>query len=334
MKKITFEDLEEWVGKVDEELMQNQSWIDTYNEYAEKMIENQKSYVDGKKFRVRKPLHAYLTIGNVKDKCLSFDLRYLGQSVGTIKIKNQKRLLFVDKDHATNNKTYFSYTMGVVNGVDWNSSKEAKEFRKFFRDESVGTPRQIEHMVESALFSEFEKTKSSEKCLCNITPVDYASTRIHMKSAVKASDSKKNILSVSETGGEVDILCRRSVKAGRGESRLVVIEVKDENKSNESFDMAMKQALSYAVFIRRLIYSKAGESWMKLWGMQNQKRSGFVIDCAVAMPKGGTKFSFPGKRIGIENERGEMDYFELHFLELLPGSDSENVVFEHSFDKK
>ena len=156
-----------------------------------------------------------------------------------------------------------------------------------------------------------------------------------MKTAVKASAAgKKNLIEVSGAGGEIDLFCRRSIKTGRGESRLVAIEVKDENKKDESFDMTMKQAISYAVFIRELIHSKAGDNWMELWGMKNQKKTGFTIDCVVAMPKGETHPSYSGKEtINLENEDGTVDCLELHYLEITShiGEDSaEDVLFDTS----
>ncbi len=126
------------------------------------------------------------------------------------------------------------------------------------------------------------------------------------------------------------MFCRRSIKAGRGESRLVVIEIKDENREDESFDVAMKQAISYAVFIRELIRSDAGKYWMELWGMENQKRTGFVIDCVVAMPEGITKPDYAGNRIELTNEDGSRDYIELHYI-MMTGVKADSVEFIHSF---
>lgn len=325
------DEYQKWAMDVEKILEKDRSWVDRYKKYSDNMIENSNAFIEARrKFRVYKPLHAYLTIGKAKDKKIVFDLRYLGQSVGSIKIKGEEVLLSVDRDQSKNNKEYFKCMIGELKDVDWKKSKEAKKFRKYFRDHAQGLPRQIEHMVESALFSETGKTQSTNKMLCNITPVAYANTRIHMKTTLAASDAKNNKISISNNGGEIDLLCRRSIKSGRGESRLVVIEIKDENDKGESFDLAMKQAISYAVFIKELIYSEAGDNWMKLWGMKNQKKSGFIIDCAVAMPKGITKPGYGKDRIELINREGNKDYIELHYLELIDIT-SENVKFDHSF---
>ncbi|MBQ9437520.1 MAG: hypothetical protein IJU50_04240, partial [Lachnospiraceae bacterium] len=263
----------------------------------------------------------YLTIGNVIDNEKIFDLRYLGQSVGSITVKGDEVRLNVSNDQSKASQAYFGYEMGAMTDIDWNKDEKAAMFRRFFKSDIKGLPRQKEHMYESALFSELEKGSSANKTLCGITTVDFAKTRIHMKTAVKASDSGNGTLEISDKGGEIDLFCRRSIKPGRGESRLVVIELKDENKSSESFDKAMKQAISYAIFIRELIYSEAGEDWMKIWGMQYQKRQGFTIDCVVAMPQGKTVPSYAGDRIELDND----DALELHYIEITSKVDGENA---------
>ena len=319
---------QEWANSVQKKLMEDPRWVNLYKDYAKKMIKNREAFIDARKrFKVPRPLYAYLTVGKIKDKNISFDLRYLGQSVGVIEVKGDKVMLSVDSIQSNNSKKYFDYNLGEYNRVDW--KKEGKEFRKFFRDDCKGKPRQKEHLVESALFSELEKSSSKDKTLCNITPVSYANTRIHMKTAVTASKAKNDKIEVSLAGGEIDLLCRRSIKNGKGESRLVVIEIKDENKKNESFDMTMKQAISYAVFIRELIYSDAGMYWMDLWGMNKQNIQEFTIDCVVAMPQGKTKPGFEKFRIeNIIDDR--KDCIELHFMELTE-INSEKVKFNHSF---
>ena len=319
---------EEWANYISRILQEERSWVKLYKDYAVKLVRNREGYCEARsKFREPKPLHAYLSVGRAKENKKEFDLRYLGQSVGCIFVKSDGSVcLEVSDTQAKNSQKYFSYNVGVIKDADWSNSSEAKEFRRFYREECEGTPRQKEHMVESALFSETGKRSSKTKTLCNITPVAYAGTRIHMKTAVRASDSgKKGSAVVSDAGGEIDLLCRRSIKAGRGESRLVVIEIKDENKKAESFDATMKQAISYGVFIRELIHSEAGKYWMDLWGMKNQKHEGFKIDCVVAMPEGETKPSYNGECIRI----GEDDYLELHYMELT-NIDHDDVIFNTS----
>ena len=324
-------DYKDWALKVQDELRKDKKWISQYSTYANNMIKNESDFSEARKaYREFPPLHSYLTIGKVDKNQKKFDLRYLGQSVGTIVVKDGMAKLHVSKTQADNSKIYFGYELGAFGGVDWSKDEKATMFRRFFRTEIKGLPRQKEHMYESALFSEIGKKSSINKTLKNIQTVDFANSRIHMKTAVRASDSgKKGAMELSDTGGEIDLFCRRSIKAGRGESRLVVIEIKDENKKSESFDKAMKQAISYAVFIRELIYSKSGDDWMKLWGMQNQKKRGFTIDCVVAMPQGETVPSYAGEKIELDNG----DHLELHYIEITSKVDrknSEGVSFKTS----
>lgn len=321
---------EDWTNYISNILKSDKSWVDQYKEYAIYLTKNRKGFKDARRrFHEVAPFHFYLSIGRVKGSKKVFDIRYLGQSVGMIIANNDNVKLVVNETQSINSEKYFGYDLGVIEGVDWSSSKVAKNFRSFYKGDCVGLPRQKEHMVESALFSETGKTSSKTKSLCNIQPVSYAGTRIHMKTAVKASEAGKEIAEVSSSGGEIDLLCRRSIKRGRGESRLVVIEIKDENKKKESFDTTMKQAISYGVFLRELIHSEAGGLWMDLWGMGNQKKEGFIIDCVVAMPRGETSPGYNGDKITIYDNESAPDYLELHYMELT-SIKADDVVFESS----
>ncbi len=319
------------VANVIKELDENPSWIEQYKNYAIGMLENRDNFKQARsKFRKRGLLYYYLSIGKTKDNDVSFDIRYLGQSVGKIKIKKDDVVLCVDKVQNDNSKKYFKYNLGQLKNISWSRDEKAAEFREFYNNCCDGKPRQEEHRVESALFSEFDKKSSIGKQLRKITTVKYEGTRIHMKTALKGSD-KNELSTFSKQGGEIDVLCRRIVRPG--ESRLVVIEVKDQNKKDESFDITMKQAITYAVFIWKLLHSEAGEYWRRLFGMQNQKREGFSIDCVVAMPDGETKPSFKGYKIELENDNHIKEYLELHFIEMTK-IDNDNVEFNTSLTEE
>lgn len=330
-----------WAEKVQAELRRDTSWIPQYKAYAESMLDeaNCKMYTKASaRFRVPHPLYAYLTIGEVdkRRKTAFFDLRYLGQSVGTVRVKDDAVTLTVTEDRAANSKRFFGYSDGAFEDKNWRDSTEAKRFRAYFKGDKnlagtakSGRPHSDEHMLESALFSELGKKSSKNKTLLNIQPVSYAKTRIHMKTALAASKAGKNeSVSDSRTGGEIDCLCRRKVK--KGESRLVAIEIKDENKVSESFDMVMKQAISYAVFLQELIHSEAGEAWKAIWGMGKQYTDAVAIDAVVAMPEGKTKPGYSGERIEFDNG----DFIELHYIEItssISPENSEDVKFKSSF---
>lgn len=303
-----------WAEYVNDLLQQNQSWIPQYAKYARNMLENKEKICSAKKkFRVFSHIYPYQTIGSVTKKATQFSLRYLGQIVGTIVVDNEKVFLSVDKKTDANSKKYFDYNIGPIENEEWSKSKNAAKFRKFYRDVTAKYPRQKEHMVESALFSEMEKTKSKDKALCGITTVDFSGVRIHMKTALTACKSKDDKVDIVNAGGEIDLFCRRNIKPG--ESRLVVIEIKDENKKAEGFDLAIKQAISYAVFIKNLIHSNAGSDWMKLWGMEKQKTKNFTIDAVAAMPwEGESTPNFGKDIIHLKNADGTTDYIQLHYI--------------------
>lgn len=330
-----------WAETVQNVLRADTSWILQYKEYAESILGNDshKKYSDArKKFHLSHPLHAYLTIGKIKEPSqkISFDLRYLGQSVGTIEVMNEDVMLSVSEKQAASNKKYFGCLGEAFDYKAWDRSPEAKQFRAQFKNakklagaESSVNPYSVEHMVESALFSEFEKRRSATKTLKRIQPVSFAGARIHMKTAVTANRAGINdTISLSKTGGEIDCLCRRTIQPGV--SRFVAIEIKDENKPSESFNAAMKQAICYAVFLRELLRSEAGEGWKTILGMGKQYTETIAIDAVVAMPQGVTKPGYCGERI----ELGNGDFIELHYIEVtssINSANSEDVQFTSSY---
>ena len=340
LSKQQLKDYQDWAEIVEAELDANTAWINQYNNYAKDMLKNEEIFREVRKlFNRWTNLHYYLTIGNVKDGEKTFDIRYLGQSVGNLKVGKDKDkqwtvLLNVDKTKNKNNVYYFDYPHGEIKDAVWNEKNgKAKEFRKFFKGNvnEKKLPRQKEHMVESALYSEMEKTNSKNKTLCGIQPVKFANTRIHMKSSLAASDSLNDIVGQSKTGGEIDLLCRRKCDATN--TRLVAIEIKDQNETAESFDMAMKQAVAYSVFLVKLLRksgTKTRENWLKIFGMQNQYKDKIVIEAAVAMPEGKTAPSYGGEIIKLAS-----DEIVLHYIKIknyVPGQlIKDDVIFEHSF---
>ena len=109
------------------------------------------------------------------------------------------------------------------------------------------------------------------------------------------SASKPPITYSGKNGGGIDILAR--VKRGN-RPYLCVIEVKDGNENNEPQSQAMKQAITYAVFIAKLLRSKSGQQWWNFFmGRFEEKyvvKDGLIpnelnIDVVTIMPKGDTE---------------------------------------------
>ena len=73
----------------------NCEWEEIYAQYAQVLINNQKTYNDrAKKFHKPYSLVVYSTIGKVLDgsSTFSYDLRFAGQSVGGIKVREGDKI--------------------------------------------------------------------------------------------------------------------------------------------------------------------------------------------------------------------------------------------------
>lgn len=304
-------------------------WKKHYAGYAVNMVRNeQRAKAAGSAFRTPKPLCCYLTLGEAQTaKNWTYSLRYLGQTVASVKVQDKSLKIEIDQDLAENNRKFWSFKLGDFS-EDWSTGEKAKAFRKHFKAlENTKEKRALspEHTVESALFSELEKTSGVSKALCGIQPIRYGGTRTHMKTALSASQAKNNKVSVKKSGGEIDLFCRQ--RQGN-RARLTVVEIKDENKPKESPEKAIKQAIAYAVFIRELVRSESGPAWMKLWGMENQPwEDGFTINAVVAMPKKDTDdLSFAHEILRLGRDR-----IQLHYISFLGDArDGADVPFETS----
>ena len=312
-EKNVMEKYQVWAEAVQKELQSNTDWVEVYKNYAEDMLENKSKIEECKKrFNVPKPLECYVTLGNIAKGKTIYDLRYLGQSVGEIHIENDKPILVVSEKKAEASEKYFGYEIGGISGELWATGAKAKAFRNFYKKvvDKEKFPRQKEHMVEAKMFQELSKSTGIDKQLKYIQPIKFAGCFTHMKTAVAASKSKDGHLSVTNAGGEIDIFCRRKINPR--ESRLTVIEVKDKVERNESFEEAMFQAISYAVFVRELLKSSAGSMWMQIWGMNSKKTDGITINAVVAIPISNEVVpDFHGQKILLEN-----DIIELHYMAL------------------
>lgn len=312
-KKSIMEQYQLLAEKVQKKLQENTVWVERYKNYAEGILANKNKIEQGKrKFNVPYPLGCYITLGNSINGKTTYDLRYLGQSVGEIRIKNNQPLLFVTKTQSNNNSKFFNYALGTIKQEPWETGKKASEFKTFFTNmvNKDKMPRQKEHMVEARLFQELAKDSSEDKQLLQIQPINFAECFTHMKTAVAGSNAKKGKISVVNKGGEIDIFCRKTVNST--ETRLTVIEVKDKLEKNETFETAMFQAISYAVFIRELIHTSSGSKWMKIWGMNSQKTDGIIINAVVAIPISSEKIpDFHGQVIQLGKDKIALHYMAL-----------------------
>ena len=320
-----FSDYVELVRGVQKALREDASpipWQQRYAGYMQAIQKNLPAASAARKAFPRdvRPFHCYTRIGLLKDSPCDFDLRFLGQSVGTLRVENGRTRLLV----------------GAVDTEDkidddWAHGKQSHKFRQDFEnlagEDSDHMPKSVEHMVESALFTELGKKTSDTKELTGIQPVtieDVPDTRFHMKTALSASEllkGKPPRLAKGPTGGEIDIFCRWR----RGnQSRLTDIELK--KNSDIPFKSVLRQAIAYAVFIRELARSASGAEWMRLWRPGNKPWQGESITinavAATPMPKDEPDLSFAGMRLPVEGG-GPTDFIELHWLGLT-GADPES----------
>ena len=101
----------EIVNKASELLKENLEWDERYANYAKKIDLDQYARYR-KKFRIPSPLNIYSSISRV-EKCTkyttSYDLRYQGQSIGEITVKNGEVYLNT-KGKKEKNSKYFKYS--------------------------------------------------------------------------------------------------------------------------------------------------------------------------------------------------------------------------------
>ncbi len=299
--------MEETIKVAQELLEKNPEWKVRYTTYLD-VINNHQS--NNKKIRLNKfsPLNYYLSISKIKLNHLLLDIRFRGQSVATLKHDNND-LTISTKSKEDKNYRDFGCKIKLDN-AKWND-KEFVKFRRFFRDKKA--PRNDneknkgneEHNVESLLLSEFSKKISLNKQLTRIQPVKILGYRFSMPTPLSASNHNKVKYS-RQYGGGIDILAR----TGSGNSTsITVIEVKDESKQSEPPNLALEQAVTYAVFIRELLRSDSGGKWYKIFGFKGRLPKKLILRAVCAMPDNITDTSFGNKRYLIEN-----DIIECHYI--------------------
>lgn len=267
----------EVVNKASSILTNNkEEWERVYARYAKAVVQNRTKYGKHSRcFKINAPLHKYSSLGKVMSdgKTSIFDLRFAGQSIGTVYVNTDNTpivRLTVTEKQSQYAKEHFDFEDSVeLNKVEWDDEK-AQSFRSFFQNQESTKDIAIkseEHRIENFLLQEFsKKTRKQAKKLCNIRPVRLGGQFFQLTTPLSAS---KHIPEYSvnskggATGGGIDILARVKQKSAR--FRLTIIEIKDENNANESQELVMQQALIYATFIAHLLRSKSGNDWWKIF---------------------------------------------------------------------
>lgn len=268
------------------ELSKEPDWQARYAEYAAKMLKHEDAYVKmSRKVHVEFPLSAYTTISKMTKSGCELDIRYLGQSIGILSIKESGKPQFLFSNGYTDLRTKrgFSNLPDNLNpdGEDWDS-KKMSSCRSILRNADVFDTQthSPEHKCENLLLREFSKSKSKEKSFLHIQPVKFGGKFVQLTTNLTAS--KKNEVSYSKKGGGIDILARVGVGAN---SHLCVFELKDENHLSEPMEIILQQALSYAVFLAQLLDDPRSKNWWKVLGYKGEVEPKHLIDVVGLMPQ-------------------------------------------------
>lgn len=283
----------------------NDYWIEDFSRYINNIQKNQKK--NSKLFfHQPKCLSLYSTVSSTG---YNFDLRFNGQSVGMI-IQNRNNEVNLQPKTDTNISYFGAYGYDdkvKIKGksVSW-KSKEAMNFRKFFENlydtEKLNVKlRSPEHVIENVFLKEFSKrTRAEDKAFINIQPVKLYNRFFQMPTSISASDHSEIKMAKTGKGGGIDILSR--VKYGPLNSRLCIMEVKDQNIDSESQYDTMSQAIAYAVFLSKLLRSKSGYDWWNFF-MNHRDKTTYTdvpqelhLDVVTIMEEGTTK-SFDNKTL-------------------------------------
>lgn len=294
--------LETRVHEVKALLKEHAEWEAKFQEHAE-IIDAKKRAKPSKvkkMFRIRTStgLAIYSGISSIKtssNKTLRGYLRYAGQNVAQLKLQTEKdkdgkyyQYAYLKtkgdndhKDYGKHNKEYFNITATIPNWSEW-KSKEAQDFRHQFNHCTILQGISPEHAVECALLREFSKKTRANKKLPNIQPVKMGGYFFQMTTPFGASTENLNYEQNRHKGGGIDIMARVRMKTN--EIRLVIFELKDENKAGESPSRVIKQAVTYAAFIGELLYSNSGDLWWKIFGFGSRKPEHITIIASTLMP--------------------------------------------------
>ena len=269
--------------------LENQEWEKRYFDYAKKIEKNNEKIKNARQsFYQVSPLYVYSRISEATKggSVVEYDLRFCGQSVASLKIRNQE-VIISTKEKDKNNESFFTTSQGLspckLDNEKW-ASPQTRKFKVFFRDhekeltEKVSSP---EHRLESTFLNLFNKTTP------NIHPVTIAEAFFQMPTPLKGSD-KKNINYSGISGGGIDILARVTHGSNR-DNRFAVMELKDENKSSEPQRDVLLQAIKYATFLAYLLRSESGYAWYKILNPKTKAESvpdKLKIDVVSVMPKG------------------------------------------------
>ncbi|MDX1828239.1 MAG: hypothetical protein R3342_01715 [Lutibacter sp.] len=308
--------------EVSKKLNDNKEWVNRFNRYANFITLNTQNHINGRrKFNIQWPFHLYSKISDLKNKyTLHYDLRFKGQSVATLTVKNDT-VTISTKDKEEKNKQWFNIELSLKN-VLWKGIT-ASEYRKAFKESTYKRGKSPEHALESSLLSEFRQQKKRLKSLYNIQPVLLANSFFQMPTPLTAS---KKEIKYARKGGGIDILAR--VKHEDYQVRLCVMELKDEYNPSEPPEKVMSQAIAYATFIAHLLRSKSGKNWYNIFGFSGDVPETLIIDTSIVMPypKNGKVKHIKQEKIKIFDNT-HIELYDLYFKDNTATEEGNNYKF-------
>jgi len=232
-----------------------------------------------KKFHKWDPLRVYVSVTKVKSSKTRtrFSLRFYGQEVGELCVKNGSVTLKLIKSHSEHNRRFFNSEF-KSGDYEWNG-QEAKRFRSFFKEIAVtsnGKPniKSIEHRIESKFIQEMLKGSGKFKVPgLEIKPVTIAGCPLQFPVPIAANTGEPK-----PGHGNIDILARH-----RGRNKKTRISVW-ELKKPSVYDHPASQAYIYALTLLHILRrTKNGPGWYRLFGFKSPIPKPIEIEAVVAI---------------------------------------------------
>jgi hypothetical protein len=221
-----------------------------------------------------------------------FSLRFFGQEVAELFVKDNKVILRLDKQHCKDNEKYFKSPL-KDGDYDW-TSKEAKKFRSHFKEKARSSKRKpkvriIEHRIESKFIQEMLKGSGKFGVSgLEIQPVTIAGCPLQFPVPISANTGRPN-----KGYGNIDILARHRGKNKK--TRLSVWELKKPHTYNHPASQAYIYALTLLHLLR---HTKNGSRWYKLFGFKSPIPKSLEIEAVVAITE--------DQKMKFENEKAKL----------------------------
>jgi hypothetical protein len=225
--------------------------------WAEKLRDAKKSILSAKQeFREWYPLRAYLSYTNATKPGIDFSLRYLGQQVATLRVKqsNDVSINIPLKTAAANGKLCGINLHGTY---PWRCA-EAQKFRRLFQGlnhcDYHSSVKSEEHHIESEFLRHMKDPTGSKfnGTLRGIQPVMLGGFPFQFPVPISANTGVPKL-----TNGNIDILARRGT--GKG-TKISVWELKRPKTTAH----AISQAYIYSVTLLKMLRAtESGDIWYR-----------------------------------------------------------------------